>query len=124
MDRFNTTWRRGALSSWLLALLVFAGCSTNPATGKSQIALVSEQQEIAMGKEADQQVQQQLVLFGSFDAALTPLVYAFHSGLVAVVLTAIGEVRRPVSPAGEAATRRPEPTRSGFAGTLAGTSPA
>ena len=69
-------------------------------------------------------VQQQLVLFGSFDAALTPLVYAFHSSLVAVVLTAIGEVRRPVSPAGEAATRRPEPTLSGSAGALAGASPA
>jgi len=63
MDRFNTTWRRGAVSGWLLALLVFAGCSTNPATGKSQIALVSEQQEIAMGKEADQQIQQQLGLY-------------------------------------------------------------
>jgi predicted Zn-dependent protease len=63
MDRFNTTWRRGAVSGWLLALLVFAGCSTNPATGKSQVALISQQQEIAMGKEADQQIQQQLGLY-------------------------------------------------------------
>jgi predicted Zn-dependent protease len=63
MDRFNTTWRRGAVSGWLLALLVFAGCSTNPATGKSQVAMISEQQEVAMGKEADQQIQQQLGLY-------------------------------------------------------------
>jgi predicted Zn-dependent protease len=63
MDRLNTMWRRGAVSGCLAALLVLAGCSTNPATGKSQVALISEQQEIAMGKEADQQIQQQLGLY-------------------------------------------------------------
>ncbi|HEU4697729.1 MAG TPA: M48 family metalloprotease [Gemmatimonadales bacterium] len=33
-----------------------AACATNPVTGKSQISLVSEQQEIQMGQEAAQQV--------------------------------------------------------------------
>ncbi len=30
-----------------------SGCSTNPATGKSQLAMISEAQEIEIGKEAD-----------------------------------------------------------------------
>jgi predicted Zn-dependent protease len=36
--------------------LVLASCATNPATGKKQIMLVSEAQEIQMGQEADQEV--------------------------------------------------------------------
>ena len=63
MERLSTMWRRGAGAGCLAALLVLASCSTNPATGKSQVALISEQQEIAMGKEADTQIQQQLGLY-------------------------------------------------------------
>lgn len=55
--------RRGAAAGLMAALLVVAACSTNPATGKRQIALISEEQEIAMGREADQQIQQQLGLY-------------------------------------------------------------
>ncbi len=36
--------------------LVAAGCAVNPATGDRQLSLVSESQEIAMGREADQQI--------------------------------------------------------------------
>jgi len=45
----------------LLALLagLYPGCARNPVTGKRQIALVSEQQEIEMGREAHPQVLQQ-----------------------------------------------------------------
>ena len=40
-----------------LALLVaLPACATNPATGRRQIMLVSEQQEIQMGQEADREV--------------------------------------------------------------------
>lgn len=52
---------RGALA----AVLVFAlagGCSVNPATGERQLSLISEQQEIAMGREAAGQVAQQIGL--------------------------------------------------------------
>ncbi len=43
----------------LPALAVLAwGCATNPATGQSEIMLVSESQEIAMGKEAAAEVPQ------------------------------------------------------------------
>ena len=55
--------RRSAMAGFMAALLVLAACATNPATGKRQIALISEEQEIAMGREADQQVQQQLGLY-------------------------------------------------------------
>ena len=39
----------------LMSLGLLASCATNPATGKSQLMLVSEGQEAAMGKEADEQ---------------------------------------------------------------------
>lgn len=45
-----------------LALLAPA-CATNPATGQRQLSLVSEQQEIAMGREADRQIVDQLGLY-------------------------------------------------------------
>jgi predicted Zn-dependent protease len=55
--------RRSAVAGFMAALLVLAACATNPATGKRQIALISEEQEIAMGREADQQITQQLGLY-------------------------------------------------------------
>jgi hypothetical protein len=69
-------------------------------------------------------VQQQLVLFGTFDAALTPLVYAFHSGLVALVLAAVGEVRRPSAPRAGVAVDEAEPAWSAMPGGRASASPA
>ena len=36
--------------------LLFAGCARNPATGKNELMLVSESQEIQMGQQADSQV--------------------------------------------------------------------
>jgi predicted Zn-dependent protease len=41
---------------WLFAGLAASGCAVNPATGKNQIMLVSEDQEIAMGRQADSAV--------------------------------------------------------------------
>lgn len=38
---------------WLLAAVVASGCAVNPATGNRQLMLVSEAQEIAMGRQAD-----------------------------------------------------------------------
>jgi len=40
----------------LVAVLTAGGCALNPATGQRQIMLVSESQEIAMGREYDPQV--------------------------------------------------------------------
>lgn len=44
------------LSTFLLFDLSFNGCSTNPATGERQLNLVGEQQEIAMGQQANEEV--------------------------------------------------------------------
>lgn len=44
--------RRAAPALALLAALL-AGCAVNPATGERQLALISESQEVAMGREAD-----------------------------------------------------------------------
>ena len=48
----------------LLAFVVTAagspmGCTRNPVSGRRQIVLVSESQEIAMGRESDPQVRQE-----------------------------------------------------------------
>jgi predicted Zn-dependent protease len=55
-------WKAAGVLTLTLALLA-PGCSTNPATGKSQLAFIGEQQEVAMGKEADQQIVSQLGLY-------------------------------------------------------------
>jgi predicted Zn-dependent protease len=49
---------RAARLAWAIAFsAIFLGaCATNPVTGKRELALVSEAQEIAMGREADKQV--------------------------------------------------------------------
>jgi predicted Zn-dependent protease len=39
-----------------------AGCAENPVTGKSQLSLVSEQQELAMGKQAAEETRQSIGL--------------------------------------------------------------
>ncbi|MBN2433075.1 MAG: M48 family metalloprotease [Acidobacteria bacterium] len=44
-------------------LLSPGGCAVNPATGERQLVLISEQQEISMGRQYDQQVQAQLGLY-------------------------------------------------------------
>jgi predicted Zn-dependent protease len=48
----------------LIALLfLFSTCARNPVTGKKQVVLMSEAQEIAMGKEADPQIVAQYGLY-------------------------------------------------------------
>ena len=45
-------------------IFLFDNCARNPVTGKSQVVLMSEAQEIAMGKEADPQI---IAQFGLYD---------------------------------------------------------
>src|SRR5688500_4848049 len=44
-------------------MLTFNQCARNPVTGKRQVVLMTEAQEIAMGKEADPQIIQQFGLY-------------------------------------------------------------
>ncbi len=55
------------LAAAAVAALV-AGCSVNPATGERQLTLISESQEIQMGREADQEVSAQLGLYADESA--------------------------------------------------------
>src|SRR6185436_2529946 len=56
-----------ALLVTLVLLASLAACSVNPATGKHQIALIGEQQEIQLGREQDKAVVAQLGLYGGPD---------------------------------------------------------
>ncbi|HSL72783.1 MAG TPA: M48 family metalloprotease, partial [Longimicrobiales bacterium] len=64
-----------------VALMGAAGCATNPVTGERELALVSESQEIAMGKEAVPQVEASIGLVE--DAALQTYVRRIGLGLAA-----------------------------------------
>lgn len=68
--------RRNALFAALIAasivpiaLISTTGCSTNPATGKSQLALIGEAQEIELGERSDRQVVASLGLVDDPDLA-------------------------------------------------------
>ncbi|HQW03736.1 MAG TPA: peptidase M48, partial [Saprospiraceae bacterium] len=50
----------------LSSLLIFMGCAINPVSGKKQVSLMSEQQEIALGAESDPQI---IAEFGLYDNA-------------------------------------------------------
>lgn len=47
----------------LLTSVLLYSCATNPVTGKKQVVLMSEEQEIAMGQEADPQIIAQFGLY-------------------------------------------------------------
>jgi len=61
--RYSISLAGCALVLLPLLMLPTGGCAVNPATGERQLVLVSEQQEIAMGRQYDEQVQTQLGLY-------------------------------------------------------------
>ncbi|MGC3997518.1 MAG: M48 family metalloprotease [Anaeromyxobacter sp.] len=48
----------GTRKRWVAAALLLAGCVKNPATGERQLALITKDQEIAMGQQSKAQVEQ------------------------------------------------------------------
>jgi predicted Zn-dependent protease len=72
---------RARSRTFAAALALLAACATNPATGKRQIMLVGEAQEIAMGQEADQEVASSLGLYP--DEALQAYVAGLGKALAA-----------------------------------------
>jgi len=63
MNNTATPCRRLLAVLVIAALVPLGSCSINPATGQRQLSLIGEQQEIAMGQQYDQQIQQQ---FGTY----------------------------------------------------------
>ena len=51
------------ISCFIATFFLFNSCARNPVTGKRQVVLMSEEQEIAMGKEADPQIVAQYGLY-------------------------------------------------------------
>lgn len=47
----------------LVFVVIIAGCATNPATGRRQLMLMSEQQEIQIGKQSDAEIRKQMGLY-------------------------------------------------------------
>ncbi len=67
----NATRRGAPLTKLLITLLALTpvalgsgSCATNPVTGRSQLALISEQQEIALGRQSHQEI---LATMGAYD---------------------------------------------------------
>ena len=60
--------RMPTMALWLMSVCLVsavAGCAVNPATGQRQFMLLSEADEIAMGREADGQVTEAYGLYDS-----------------------------------------------------------
>ena len=56
-------WSVARTGMVLMLLVAGAGCAVNPATGSRELSLVSEAQEIQMGREADPQIVAQMGLY-------------------------------------------------------------
>ncbi|MEO8484339.1 MAG: M48 family metalloprotease [Acidobacteriota bacterium] len=64
----------------LLVTLVGLGCATNPATGRRQLILMSEQQEVQAGRESDAEIRKQMGVYN--DAELQRYVSSVGMKLV------------------------------------------
>ena len=75
------TARRGAARLALLAGLGTAACAVNPATGSRQLMLISESQEIAMGRDYDREVAASIGVYA--DSGLQRYIQQFGGRLAA-----------------------------------------
>jgi predicted Zn-dependent protease len=66
---------------WIVISALVAACATNPVTGKRELSLVSEQQEIQMGQQGAQQVAQEIGLIN--DQALQNYLQGIGAALAA-----------------------------------------
>jgi hypothetical protein len=92
-------WAHGtAVSPALVALLflgIFGAISMRPTRGGRRAALwLAILAAALLVTGLLEPIQRDLVLLGTFDPTLTFLVDAFHVGLVALILSSIGETRR------------------------------
>jgi predicted Zn-dependent protease len=52
----STVHSRQSTAAWLVLAGLLAACATNPATGRRQLSLIGEEQEIEMGRQADREI--------------------------------------------------------------------
>jgi hypothetical protein len=96
-------WSHGtAVSPALVALLfvgILAAIAMRPTRGgRRAAAWLAVLGDALLVTGILEPAQRDLVLFGTFDLALTPLVYALHVGLIGLVLSSFGETRRADGP--------------------------
>jgi predicted Zn-dependent protease len=77
MRRFR---RPAAISGILAVILVIIACAVNPVSGKKELMLFSEKQEIAIGQETDQAIRQEYGIYQ--DPALNEYVNRIGQGMV------------------------------------------
>jgi predicted Zn-dependent protease len=82
-DPVGARRRRSGQGVVAVMALLLTGCAVNPVSGKNELSLVSESQEIAMGKQGAADVAQSIGLYP--DAALQ--VYVSRLGLTVAALT-------------------------------------
>src|SRR5690606_18027849 len=58
--------KRLYIGGWVIALILLDGCAKNPVTGKSELMLLSKDQEIAMGQQSDPEI---TAYFGVYEDA-------------------------------------------------------
>jgi predicted Zn-dependent protease len=51
------------LPAFVLALVVTTACATNPVTGKKELSLLSEAEELAMGQQADAEIRREMGIY-------------------------------------------------------------
>lgn len=55
--------RKGACFLFAACLVVSAACATNPVTGKSQVSLLSEAEELAIGQQQDAEIRREMGVY-------------------------------------------------------------
>jgi predicted Zn-dependent protease len=63
LTRMTSPVRRASCGVIALLVAVLAACATNPASGKREISLMSEAQEIAIGQQADGEVRREMGVY-------------------------------------------------------------
>jgi len=79
IDRRTPLWPQ--VAALLLLLQLLAGCATNPATGRSDLVFMSEQQELGLGAQAHEEILKRYRVYD--DAALQAYVNSIGQSLAA-----------------------------------------
>jgi hypothetical protein len=95
-------WAHGTAASPSLVALAFLGILAAIAMrptrgGRRSAAWLAVLAAVLVVTGLLEPAQRNVILVGTVDGALTPLVWALHAGLLALVLSAVGEARRPAT---------------------------
>ena len=63
----ETPQRRCGLLTVLAAAVVVSACASNPVTGRREVSLISEADEIALGQQGDAEIRRQMGVYGDED---------------------------------------------------------